>query len=150
MLPRLSKTILNLSLTALELELRMEEVVEIIVRLNALIYQLICIQFWVVGKGLKLQRKCQEWPIVHLICARVVCLWAVICHSCMEIVWKTVIYINYYIWEFPCDPVVKPWCFYCHGAGSVPGLEIRILQAMWCSQKKKKKKSHYIVEKLSD
>ena len=41
-------------------------------------------------------------------------------------------------WEFPGGPVVKTWCFHCHGPGSIAGGGTKILQAAQCSQKKKK------------
>ena len=31
------------------------------------------------------------------------------------------------IWEFPGNPVVRTWCFHCHGLGSIPGQETKIL-----------------------
>ena len=29
-------------------------------------------------------------------------------------------YLKRYSWEFPCSPVVRTWCFHCHGPSGVP------------------------------
>ena len=44
-----------------------------------------------------------------------------------------------YNWKFPGGPVVRTWCFHCQGLGSISAQGIKILQASWHSQKKKKK-----------
>ena len=38
-------------------------------------------------------------------------------------------------WEFPGGPVVRTWCFYCCGPGSIPGQGTKILKPH--GQKKK-------------
>ena len=43
--------------------------------------------------------------------------------------------------EFPGSPVVRTRCFCCWGPGSVPGGDMKILQARRCSQKANKQKS---------
>jgi len=43
------------------------------------------------------------------------------------------------LWEFPGGPVVRILGFYCHGLSLIPRQGTEILQASWCSQKKKKK-----------
>ena len=40
--------------------------------------------------------------------------------------------------DFPVSPVVRMWRFHCCGLDSIPGWGTKILQAAWCSQKKKK------------
>ena len=41
--------------------------------------------------------------------------------------------------------MVRTWHFQCRGPGSIPGRGTKILQAVWCGQKKKKKVSVKIV-----
>ena len=41
--------------------------------------------------------------------------------------------------NIPGSPVVRTWHFPCCGQGSTPGWKTKILQAVWFSQKKKKK-----------
>ena len=36
--------------------------------------------------------------------------------------------------EFPGGPVVRIWCFYCWGMGSIPILKTKFLQTTQCSQ----------------
>ena len=40
--------------------------------------------------------------------------------------------------EFTGDLVVRIWCFYYHGLGSVPGWGTKILQAVWHSWRKER------------
>ena len=42
--------------------------------------------------------------------------------------------------EFPGGPVVKTWCFHCHGPGSIPSQGTKILQATHSVAKKKKER----------
>ena len=44
--------------------------------------------------------------------------------------------------------MVRTWCFHCCGLGSIPGRGTKILQAVQCSQKKKKEKSGGIIGNL--
>ena len=37
----------------------------------------------------------------------------------------------------PCGPVVRTWCFHCHGPGFSPWLGTKILQAPQCDLKNK-------------
>ena len=47
---------------------------------------------------------------------------------------------NINIWEFPGGPVVRTLRFHWRRPpGSIPGWGTKILQAAWCSQKKKEK-----------
>ena len=48
-------------------------------------------------------------------------------------------------WEFPGDLVVRIPGFHCHDPGSIPGWGTEILQAVRCSQKKKKVVCHMIL-----
>ena len=40
--------------------------------------------------------------------------------------------------EFAGDLVVRIWCFYCRGLGSIPGWGTKILQAVWHSWRKER------------
>ena len=50
------------------------------------------------------------------------------------------------LWEFPGGPVVRILGFYFHGLSLIPGQGTEILQASWCSQKKKKKAFLVIIQ----
>ena len=39
--------------------------------------------------------------------------------------------------NIPGSPVIRIWHFHCCGQGSTPGWKTKILQAVWCSPKKK-------------
>ena len=45
-----------------------------------------------------------------------------------------------YYWEYPGGPVIRTYCFHCWDPASFPSQGSKILQAMWCSQKIKKRK----------
>ena len=45
-----------------------------------------------------------------------------------------------YIGEFPGGPVVRTLSFHCHGLGSIPGQETKVLQDLQCRQKKEEEK----------
>ena len=45
-------------------------------------------------------------------------------------------------WEFPGGKVVRICVLTAKGLGSIPGRGTKIPQAMWCSQKEKKKKEY--------
>ena len=51
-------------------------------------------------------------------------MWELIC---------TLIQI-YNSWEFSGSPVVKNWCFHCHGLSSIAGQGTKISQAAWHDQ----------------
>ena len=50
--------------------------------------------------------------------------------------------------EFPDGLVLRTPHFYCQGPGSIPGWVIKILQAVLCGQKKKKKKDKQTVVQM--
>ena len=49
-------------------------------------------------------------------------------------------------WEFPGSPVVRTQGFHAGGPGSIPGRGAKILQAEWCSQKKKGMKHWHLLQ----
>ena len=42
-------------------------------------------------------------------------------------------------WKFPGGPVLRTQHFHCRGPGSIPGRGTKILQAMLCRKKERKK-----------